>query len=503
MLQMQAGGEIDLKVYVKYDQGGNDTNVGATGLVAALGNMFGSASSPGEDGSAFNLFDQAAQTMTGFMTGEGGTEPDAYLQYLFFDKDFNFTGTLGDGYDFDKVDADAALSQHDSLSLSRTFTEDGYLFVFISNSSAEIPVYFDDLTIDYTMSPIDQANDYYPFGGLMGSGFERIISKTNDFRYQGKEYDKDLQWYDFHARQYDPYLGRFLAADPLMQFSSTYNGMGNNPINLIDPTGMSARGTRLDGIAEEDDDQDDEVNAVSNGTSADEWERQKAAHHAQFINWLGGMNSTYGHSLHAANTYGMGNGSFGSAGHYQYAKNHGAQTVNYYNKNAVNNYNGAMVLPEMTSTTRRDPFNAPGQQSGGTPDPSSQLGLIDHSDPIGLASTVWGGSVSIGAADAAASGKYLANVVKYTKVGGNILGGVGTAVTFYNVAAETYNGTVNTSDLVDLTASGGLLITGLLISNPIGLGVVAVAGIGYGIYRIGWGDSADAAIDEHFGFNNK
>ncbi len=127
----------------------------------------------------------------------------------FFDKDFNFTGTLGDGYDFDKVDADAALSQHDSLSLSRTFTEDGYLFVFISNSSPEIPVYFDDLTIDYTMSPIDQASDYYPYGGLMGSGFERIISKTNDFRYQGKEYDKDLQWYDFHARQYDPYLGRF------------------------------------------------------------------------------------------------------------------------------------------------------------------------------------------------------------------------------------------------------------------------------------------------------
>ncbi len=67
--------------------------------------------------------------------------------------------------------------------------------------------------------------------------------------------------------------------------------MGNNPINLIDPTGMSARGTRLDGIAEEDDDQDDEVNAVSNGTTADEWERQKAAHHAQFNAWLGMMNS--------------------------------------------------------------------------------------------------------------------------------------------------------------------------------------------------------------------
>ena len=75
----------------------------------------------------------------------------------------------------------------------------------------------------------------------MGSGLERIICKTNDFRYQGKEYDKDLQWYDFHARQYDPYLGRFLAADPMMQFSSPYNGMGNDPISIIDPTGMSGK----------------------------------------------------------------------------------------------------------------------------------------------------------------------------------------------------------------------------------------------------------------------
>ncbi|MEQ9297628.1 MAG: RHS repeat-associated core domain-containing protein [Cyclobacteriaceae bacterium] len=126
-----------------------------------------------------------------------------------------------------------------------------------------------DLTIDYTMNPVDQASDYYPFGGLMGSGFERIISKTNDFRYQGKEYDKELQWYDFHARQYDPYLGRFLAADPLMQFSSPYNGMGNNPINLIDPTGME--GTTVGGAEKEDN--WNEIDHTSNNHFADQAER--------------------------------------------------------------------------------------------------------------------------------------------------------------------------------------------------------------------------------------
>ncbi len=386
MLQVQGGDAIDIKAYAKYNSGGAKNNVGVDGIVSGLVNAFGFNPNSSESGIVLDLFEQANGALGALVAGTGNSdEPEAYLQYLFFDTDFNFVNTVDVGYAYDKVGSAAAVDpnspvgDHEELHLTRTFTEDGYIFIFVSNSSTGIDVFFDDLTIDYTMNPIDQANDYYPFGGLMGSGFERIISKTNDFRYQGKEYDKDLQWYDFHARQYDPYLGRFLAADPMMQFSSPYNGMGNNPINLIDPTGMSARGTRLDGLAEEDDDQDDEVNAVSNGTTADEWERQKAAHYAQFINWLGGMNSTYGHSLHAANTYGMGNGSFGSAGHYQYAKNHGAQTVNYYNKNAVNNYNGAMVLPEMTSTTRKDAFNAPGQTNGTTQ--TANLGL---DVPLGL-----------------------------------------------------------------------------------------------------------------------
>lgn len=59
---------------------------------------------------------------------------------------------------------------------------------------------------------------------------------------------------------------------------------------------------------------------------------------------------------------------------------------------------------------------------------------------------MWGGSVSAGAAEAARSGKYLTNVVKYTKVGGNILGGVGFGVTAYNVGAKYVNNTDNTSD---------------------------------------------------------
>jgi hypothetical protein len=38
-------------------------------------------------------------------------------------------------------------------------------------------------------------------------------------------------------RSYDPQLGRFLQWDPYDEFSSGYIGMGNDPANLLDPTG--------------------------------------------------------------------------------------------------------------------------------------------------------------------------------------------------------------------------------------------------------------------------
>jgi hypothetical protein len=48
--------------------------------------------------------------------------------------------------------------------------------------------------------------------------------------------------YDFHARMYDPVLGRWHAPDPMNQFDSPYNAMGDNPVVNIDPDGMMAIG---------------------------------------------------------------------------------------------------------------------------------------------------------------------------------------------------------------------------------------------------------------------
>jgi RHS repeat-associated protein len=59
--------------------------------------------------------------------------------------------------------------------------------------------------------------------------------------YQGdfSELDDDIGWNDFDLREYDPQIGRFTTPDPYDQFASGYVGMGNDPVNNIDPSGGS------------------------------------------------------------------------------------------------------------------------------------------------------------------------------------------------------------------------------------------------------------------------
>ncbi|MDD7886835.1 RHS repeat-associated core domain-containing protein [Flavivirga sp. 57AJ16] len=59
--------------------------------------------------------------------------------------------------------------------------------------------------------------DYYPFG-LEHKGYNNVVNGTenNHHTFQGKENQKELglNWHDFHARNYDASLGRWMNIDP-------------------------------------------------------------------------------------------------------------------------------------------------------------------------------------------------------------------------------------------------------------------------------------------------
>ncbi|XP_058816433.1 uncharacterized protein LOC131679715 [Topomyia yanbarensis] len=83
------------------------------------------------------------------------------------------------------------------------------------------------------------AYDYLPYGQLLrvyNSDPEGAIA----YRYTGQEWDEETGLYNFHARLYDPEIGRFFQIDPKEQYASPYVYAGNSPISLVDPDGQFA-----------------------------------------------------------------------------------------------------------------------------------------------------------------------------------------------------------------------------------------------------------------------
>ena len=83
----------------------------------------------------------------------------------------------------------------------------------------------------------EEVNHYYPYGGTFASP----SASVQPYKYNGKELDSALQWYDYGVRMYDPTLGRWHAVDPLAEKypgMTAYGYCFNNPMRYIDIKGM-------------------------------------------------------------------------------------------------------------------------------------------------------------------------------------------------------------------------------------------------------------------------
>ncbi|MBS0027235.1 DUF6443 domain-containing protein [Chitinophaga sp. 22321] len=88
-----------------------------------------------------------------------------------------------------------------------------------------------------------EENDYYPFG-LKHAGYNTIGGNPSyNYKYNGKELQKETGWNDYGARMYMADIGRWGVIDPLAETSrrfNPYNYALNNPVSFIDPDGRKA-----------------------------------------------------------------------------------------------------------------------------------------------------------------------------------------------------------------------------------------------------------------------
>ncbi|WP_264377380.1 RHS repeat domain-containing protein [Wolbachia endosymbiont (group B) of Leptidea sinapis] len=83
------------------------------------------------------------------------------------------------------------------------------------------------------------AYDYLPYGNLMRK-YESDPEGQISYRYTGQEWDEEIGLYNYHARFYDPNIGRFYQIDPKEQYFSPYKYAGNSPVSMVDPDGEFA-----------------------------------------------------------------------------------------------------------------------------------------------------------------------------------------------------------------------------------------------------------------------
>lgn len=235
-LKVKKGDAISAEVYAHYETpstgGGMFT---LSGFLSDASRVKGGA----ESSKNIPLLRLGVTLTAGAFPVQTSGEPKAYLQMIWYDKNYNYLATKSKIVPV-TAQAKGATTWYKYSIAQVTADDDGYVQILVANES-NVEVWFDDLKINYKEALIVQENHYSPFG-LNLAGIEKQGSPDYKFQYNGKEKQEEfgLNWNDYGARMYDPQLGRWHATDPMAEkyYSlSPYNYVAGNPVNAIDPDG--------------------------------------------------------------------------------------------------------------------------------------------------------------------------------------------------------------------------------------------------------------------------
>jgi RHS repeat-associated protein len=176
-----------------------------------------------------------------FLGSQGGynsSRPKAFVNWMLLDEQFNYVATSSG---FEQVGGSNSQTTHTRSNLP--IDKSGYLYIYVSNETPNINVYFDDLQVTHIRGPLVEETHYYPFGlTMVGVSSKALVFgiPENKVKFNSIELnnDFDINMYDALYRNFDAQIGRFWQIDPkLIEIESPYVALGNNPIFNKDPLG--------------------------------------------------------------------------------------------------------------------------------------------------------------------------------------------------------------------------------------------------------------------------